>query len=215
MPRPPHPHLPLLQAQESWPVVIDGSSTTSAGTAPRSPSRSTTGSSRNGWPGAAPPPPTPDAGRRSPDRQRADPGLLDPATPSGHYRRADGTPTGELDNYRDSLRPLRRLYGRTPAADFGPLALKAVRQAMIDAGLARTTINQRVGRIVRLFKWAVENELVPAGRPPGAEGRPGPPEGPLRGPGDRAGQAGAGYVMWRRSGPTSPARSGRWSSSSG
>ena len=41
---------------------------------------------------------------------------------------------------------------------FGPLALKALRKAMIDAGLARTTINQRVGRIVRLFKWAVENE---------------------------------------------------------
>ena len=38
-----------------------------------------------------------------------------------HYRRADGTPTGELDNYRDSLRPLRRLYGRTPASDFSPL----------------------------------------------------------------------------------------------
>jgi integrase len=79
----------------------------------------------------------------------------------GHYRRPDGTPTGELDNYRDSLRPLRRLYGSTPARDFGPLALKAVRQTMIDAGLARTTINQRIGRIVRLFKWAVENELVP------------------------------------------------------
>ena len=26
-----------------------------------------------------------------------------------HYRHADGTPTGELDNYRDALRPLRRL----------------------------------------------------------------------------------------------------------
>ena len=24
-----------------------------------------------------------------------------------HYRRADGTPTGELDNFRDSLRPLQ------------------------------------------------------------------------------------------------------------
>ena len=34
---------------------------------------------------------------------------------------------------------------------------------MIDAGLARTTINQRVGRIVRLFKWAASEELVPAG----------------------------------------------------
>jgi hypothetical protein len=79
-----------------------------------------------------------------------------------HYRHPDGTPTGELGNYRDSLRPFRHLYGTTSAADFGPLALKAVRQTMIDAGLARTTINQRIGRIVRLFKWAVETELVPS-----------------------------------------------------
>jgi len=78
-----------------------------------------------------------------------------------HYRHADGTPTGELDNFRDSLRPLRKLFGTTPAKEFGPKAIKACRQAMINAGLARTTINQRVGRIVHLFKWAVENELVP------------------------------------------------------
>jgi integrase len=40
--------------------------------------------------------------------------------------------------------------------------VKAVRQALIDAGLSRTEINRRVGRIVRIFKWAVENEMVPA-----------------------------------------------------
>ncbi|HEU5116669.1 MAG TPA: hypothetical protein VFT74_08325 [Isosphaeraceae bacterium] len=68
-----------------------------------------------------------------------------------HDRRSDGSPTGELDNYKDSLRPLRKLYGHTSACEFGPLALKAVRQAMIDSGLARSTINQRVGRIVRMF----------------------------------------------------------------
>ena len=33
---------------------------------------------------------------------------------------------------------------------------------MIDVGLSRTTINQRVGRIVRVFKWAASEELVPA-----------------------------------------------------
>jgi integrase len=33
---------------------------------------------------------------------------------------------------------------------------------MIDARLGRRTINQRVARIVRLFRFAVENELVPA-----------------------------------------------------
>ena len=41
-----------------------------------------------------------------------------------HYRHPDGTPTGELDNFRDSLRPLRQLYGGTPARDFGALKLK-------------------------------------------------------------------------------------------
>lgn len=44
------------------------------------------------------------------------------------YRRPDGTPTGEADNYRHAFRPLRALYASTPAKDFGPLALKAVRQ---------------------------------------------------------------------------------------
>jgi hypothetical protein len=37
-----------------------------------------------------------------------------------HYRHADGTPTGEYRNFRDSLRPLRQLYGRTLAKDFSP-----------------------------------------------------------------------------------------------
>jgi integrase len=80
-----------------------------------------------------------------------------------HYRRPDGTPTNELSDFRLSLRPLRELYGHTPARKFGPLALKAVRQRMIEADLCRGVINQRVGRIRRLFRWAVENELVPAG----------------------------------------------------
>src|ERR1019366_1179540 len=77
-----------------------------------------------------------------------------------YYRYPDGTPTKEISSFRDALRPLRRLYGHTPAEDFGPLALKTVRQAMIDTGLCRTTINHRVGRIKRMFKWAVENELI-------------------------------------------------------
>jgi integrase len=80
-----------------------------------------------------------------------------------YYRHADGSPTRELDNFRDALRPLRRLYGGTPARDFGPKALKAVRETMINSGLCRRTINRRIGRIVYTFKWALENELVPAG----------------------------------------------------
>lgn len=78
-----------------------------------------------------------------------------------HYRYEDGTPTNELTDYRYSLRPLRELYGDMPADEFSPLRLKAVRQRMIASGLCRTVINQRVGRIVRMFRWSVSEELVP------------------------------------------------------
>lgn len=77
-----------------------------------------------------------------------------------HYRDAGGGPSTELRDYRPTLRPFRELYGSTPADEFSPLKLKAVRQRMIDAGLSRGVVNQRVGRIVRLFKWAVSDELV-------------------------------------------------------
>jgi integrase len=90
----------------------------------------------------------------------------------GHYRQADGSTSKELCDFKYSLRPLVHLYGHTPARDFGPLALKAVRQLMIDGyahprygpqqALCRNVINQRIGRIRRLFKWAVEQELAPA-----------------------------------------------------
>jgi integrase len=79
----------------------------------------------------------------------------------GHYRDAEGKQSGELENLRDALRPLRQLCGHTAAARFGPLALRAVREAMVKAGLARTVINGRVNRIRRAFRWAASFELVP------------------------------------------------------
>lgn len=79
-----------------------------------------------------------------------------------HHYQHEGRPTRELENIKISLRPLRKLYGHTPAGDFGPAAYRAIRQAMIDAGLCRRTINFRLGKIRRLFRWAVEHEHVPA-----------------------------------------------------
>lgn len=77
------------------------------------------------------------------------------------YYLFNGKPTGEPARIREALKPLRELYGKQPVTSFGPIALKAIRQRWIDAGLARRHINQRVGRIKRLFKWAVAEELVP------------------------------------------------------
>ena len=48
------------------------------------------------------------------------------------------------------------------ANEFGPKKLKAMRQAMIADGLARGVINQNVGRIRRMFRWAASEELVDA-----------------------------------------------------
>src|SRR5206468_1362014 len=70
-------------------------------------------------------------------------------------------PTSEVPCIRVSVRPLRQLYGDKPAREFGPLQLKAVRQAMIDSGLCRNEVNKRTGRVVRLFKWAVGEAMVP------------------------------------------------------
>ncbi len=79
-----------------------------------------------------------------------------------HYQRPDGTTTNELVEYQEVIRVLVPLYGVTPAADFGPLALKAVRSAMISKhGWARTTTNARVRRLKHIFKWAVAEQLVP------------------------------------------------------
>lgn len=78
-----------------------------------------------------------------------------------YYRRPDGTTTNELVEYRYTLRVLTDTHGGTPAREFGPLALKAVRQQMVARRWKRTTVNNRVRRIKHPFKWAVENELVP------------------------------------------------------
>ena len=79
-----------------------------------------------------------------------------------HYVK-NGQPTSEQDCIRSAVRPLRELYGMTPAKDFGPLALKAVRAKLVEAGLCRNTVNIHVSRIRHVFRFAVANEMIPAG----------------------------------------------------
>jgi integrase len=78
-----------------------------------------------------------------------------------HYRRVDGTLTNEVNEYRQTFKPVRKLYGYTLVRDFGPLALKTVRDVMVKMGLSRKLVNQRVGRIRRAFKWAASEQLLP------------------------------------------------------
>ncbi len=77
-----------------------------------------------------------------------------------HYRK-NGQVTHEVDNIKFASVPLKRLYGHTRLSDFGPIALKAVQKQMIDDGLCRTQVNSRIGRIKRIFRWAVSEQLCP------------------------------------------------------
>ena len=79
----------------------------------------------------------------------------------GYYRKG-GKPTSELSVIKLAIRDLKAFYGKEPANDFGPLKLKAVREHWIGQGHARKTINDQCGRIKRMFRWAVSEELIPA-----------------------------------------------------
>ncbi len=63
---------------------------------------------------------------------------------------------------RDALKLVRSLYGRTPAGEFGPRALKACRQEMIARGWSRSYINAQTDRIRRMFRWGASEEKVAA-----------------------------------------------------
>jgi integrase len=79
----------------------------------------------------------------------------------GYYLK-NGVETDEVACIRAALRYVVRMFGPSLAREFGPLRLKEVRQEMVAAGLARSTVNSQTGRIRRMFAWATENELLPA-----------------------------------------------------
>ena len=82
------------------------------------------------------------------------------------YYRKNGEITREAGAIDDALRLLRKHHASTSAADFGPLALDELRNAMIDeADWSRKYINKQVNRIRAMFKWASSKEIVEAVTP--------------------------------------------------
>lgn len=79
-----------------------------------------------------------------------------------HYRHTDGTHTSEVWCIRMALKPLRELYGHTLAREFGPKALKTLREHMVGSQWVRRQVNAAVERVRRFFKWAASEELIPA-----------------------------------------------------
>jgi integrase len=95
------------------------------------------------------------------------------------YYTRGGEQTSQVHVVRLALEPVRELYGHTKAIDFGPLALKAVRQRLLTdrtirksvegkfkefprRAVSRSTANSLVSRIRQMFRWAAAEELLPA-----------------------------------------------------
>jgi len=73
-----------------------------------------------------------------------------------------GQPTPEQFKIKTAMKHLLRPYANQPAADFAPSHLKVVRQSMIDGGWARPYVNSQVAVLLRMFKWAATESLIPA-----------------------------------------------------
>jgi integrase len=77
-----------------------------------------------------------------------------------HYRRPDGSSTREASFFALSMRPVLDRCADEPADAFRGPELKRVREDMVAAGLCRRTVNKRVGRVRRVFRWGVSEGLV-------------------------------------------------------
>ena len=78
----------------------------------------------------------------------------------GYYRK-DGKPTSEVEAMKVVIRDIKADFARLPVAQFGPNALKRVRDRWIARGLTRPGINKYQRRATRIFRWAVAEELAP------------------------------------------------------
>jgi hypothetical protein len=71
-----------------------------------------------------------------------------------------GPKSKELGCIKDAIKPVKELYGQTAASKFGPKAFKAVRENMVARGWCRNYVNNQADRVRRVFRWAVNEELV-------------------------------------------------------
>lgn len=77
-----------------------------------------------------------------------------------YYRNDNNKQTSEVKHIRYSLKPLVDVFGCLSLEEFGPLKLIELREHMIALDWSRGVINQRVGRIKRIFKWGVCRQAV-------------------------------------------------------
>lgn len=81
---------------------------------------------------------------------------------NGHYAKKENGESSEVGCIKDMCRVLSEQFGRIPAVEFGPKALKLVRAKMVELDWSRTYTNHQINRLKRLFRFAVAEEMIPA-----------------------------------------------------
>lgn len=77
----------------------------------------------------------------------------------GYY---GGPDSGQCEHFAGVGKFLVALYGDVRAEEFGPLALRALRDKMVESGRwCRGGVNRNVQSVRRMFRWASSNELLP------------------------------------------------------
>ncbi len=97
-------------------------------------------------------------GKRAPDAGQVTIGRL--LVEFNRYITAQKYSDGEARALRTAMRIVRELYGGTQAAAFTPPCLELCREAMIDRGWSRKSINRQVGRIRQVFKFGASRGLI-------------------------------------------------------
>lgn len=69
--------------------------------------------------------------------------------------------SGQLARIVIALKFLSKHAGEVQADEFGPVALREVREKMVESGKCRSYVNYLVSIILRAFRWAVSYQLIP------------------------------------------------------
>lgn len=72
------------------------------------------------------------------------------------------TPRGTFTTMKIAVRPLKELYRRSLAAEFGVVEFKAVRHSLSQRDVSRGYVNELMSRIVAVFRWAAAEGKIPA-----------------------------------------------------
>lgn len=77
-----------------------------------------------------------------------------------HYPARIGKRSSSFTNARDAARSIETMYGPLALDAVGPIQVQAARLFLIDQQLSRRTINDRIARIRRMYRWAMERGWV-------------------------------------------------------